>query len=213
MALADQCPALPPPLPLSHPHPIPPLSSPSPPRIREERRQGHFQPDPRFEEVKAYVRSGVFGKDEHTMREMDMLMGSLEGESEKMRARVGLMMGMRCTAHAPSHAQPSSHTTHGHPHPAPSPTPLTPPPPPQATRALAARTTSASATTSPPSWRPWTLLMPGTATPRPGRVLRSSTPPRPASSPATAPSGSTPRRSGVSSPAAWATEKLSANGD
>jgi len=56
------------------------------PRIREERAQGKFEPDERFEEVKAFVRSGVFGDDEHTMDEFDQLMGSLEGNEGFGRA-------------------------------------------------------------------------------------------------------------------------------
>lgn len=42
--------------------------------LRKERTEGKFVPDPRFEEVKEYVRSGVFGPYNY-----DELMGSLEG--------------------------------------------------------------------------------------------------------------------------------------
>ncbi|KAG9439753.1 hypothetical protein H6P81_019918 [Aristolochia fimbriata] len=42
--------------------------------LRKERAEGEFVPDPRFEEVKAFVRSGVFGSYSY-----DDLMGSLEG--------------------------------------------------------------------------------------------------------------------------------------
>ncbi|XP_068653751.1 alpha-1,4 glucan phosphorylase L isozyme, chloroplastic/amyloplastic [Aristolochia californica] len=42
--------------------------------LRKERAEGKFEPDPRFEEVKAFVHSGVFGP--HSYHE---LMGSLEG--------------------------------------------------------------------------------------------------------------------------------------
>ncbi|KAF8399569.1 hypothetical protein HHK36_015436 [Tetracentron sinense] len=42
--------------------------------LRKERAEGKFVPDPRFEEVKAFVRSGVFGPQNY-----DDLMGSLEG--------------------------------------------------------------------------------------------------------------------------------------
>ncbi|KAI3869209.1 hypothetical protein MKX03_021435 [Papaver bracteatum] len=42
--------------------------------LREERAAGKFVPDPRFQEVKAYIRSGVFGSNNY-----DELMGSLEG--------------------------------------------------------------------------------------------------------------------------------------
>ncbi|CAG9466914.1 unnamed protein product [Pedinophyceae sp. YPF-701] len=54
--------------------------------IREDRKEGKFEPDPRFEEVKAYVRSGVFGDDGETMGEFDQLMGSLEGNEGFGRA-------------------------------------------------------------------------------------------------------------------------------
>ncbi|KAI3699701.1 hypothetical protein L2E82_44157 [Cichorium intybus] len=43
-------------------------------RLRKERAQGKFIPDPRFEEVKEYIRSGVFGAYNY-----EELMGSLEG--------------------------------------------------------------------------------------------------------------------------------------
>ncbi|PWA85182.1 alpha-1,4 glucan phosphorylase L-1 isozyme, chloroplastic/amyloplastic [Artemisia annua] len=42
--------------------------------LRKERAEGKFVPDPRFEEVKEYVRSGVFGSYDY-----DELIGSLEG--------------------------------------------------------------------------------------------------------------------------------------
>ncbi|GAB4829065.1 Transcription factor stp1 [Ancistrocladus abbreviatus] len=42
--------------------------------LRKERAEGKFVPDPRFEEVKAYVRTGVFGPYDY-----EELMGSLEG--------------------------------------------------------------------------------------------------------------------------------------
>lgn len=42
--------------------------------LRKERAEGKFVPDPRFEEVKDYVRSGVFG-----IFDYDELLGSLEG--------------------------------------------------------------------------------------------------------------------------------------
>ncbi|KAK9052473.1 hypothetical protein SSX86_029102 [Deinandra increscens subsp. villosa] len=42
--------------------------------LRKERAEGKFVPDPRFEEVKEYIRSGVFGPYNY-----DELMGSLEG--------------------------------------------------------------------------------------------------------------------------------------
>uniref|UniRef100_A0A0E0KJ81 Alpha-1,4 glucan phosphorylase n=1 Tax=Oryza punctata TaxID=4537 RepID=A0A0E0KJ81_ORYPU len=49
--------------------------------LRKERAQGKFVPDPRFEEVKRYVRSGVFGTYNY-----DDLMGSLEGNEGYGRA-------------------------------------------------------------------------------------------------------------------------------
>ncbi|XP_051122029.1 alpha-1,4 glucan phosphorylase L-2 isozyme, chloroplastic/amyloplastic-like isoform X2 [Andrographis paniculata] len=49
--------------------------------LREERAKGKFVPDPRFEEVKAYVRSGVFGPYNY-----NDLMGSLEGNEGYGRA-------------------------------------------------------------------------------------------------------------------------------
>ncbi|XP_057531049.1 alpha-1,4 glucan phosphorylase L-2 isozyme, chloroplastic/amyloplastic-like isoform X1 [Amaranthus tricolor] len=49
--------------------------------LRKERAQGMFVPDPRFEEVKKYVRSGVFGSNNY-----DELMGSLEGNEGYGRA-------------------------------------------------------------------------------------------------------------------------------
>ncbi|OVA10799.1 Glycosyl transferase [Macleaya cordata] len=49
--------------------------------LRKERAEGKFVPDPRFEEVKAYVRSGVFGPYNY-----DELMGSLEGNEGYGRA-------------------------------------------------------------------------------------------------------------------------------
>ncbi|XP_074336321.1 alpha-1,4 glucan phosphorylase L-2 isozyme, chloroplastic/amyloplastic-like [Apium graveolens] len=48
--------------------------------LRKERADGKFVPDPRFEEVKAFVRSGVFGTN------YDELMGSLEGNEGYGRA-------------------------------------------------------------------------------------------------------------------------------
>lgn len=48
---------------------------------RIERAEGKFVPDPRFEEVKEYIRSGVFGKSNY-----DKLMGSLEGNEGYGRA-------------------------------------------------------------------------------------------------------------------------------
>ncbi|WOH15348.1 hypothetical protein DCAR_0934886 [Daucus carota subsp. sativus] len=48
--------------------------------LRKERADGKFVPDPRFEEVKAFVRSGVFGAN------YDELMGSLEGNEGYGRA-------------------------------------------------------------------------------------------------------------------------------
>ncbi|AES89986.2 putative glycogen phosphorylase [Medicago truncatula] len=49
--------------------------------LRKERAEGKFVPDPQFEEVKAYVRSGVFGTYNY-----DELMGSLEGNEGYGRA-------------------------------------------------------------------------------------------------------------------------------
>ncbi|KAL2906680.1 Alpha-1 4 glucan phosphorylase L-2 isozyme chloroplastic/amyloplastic [Bienertia sinuspersici] len=49
--------------------------------LRKERAEGKFVPDPRFEEVKEYVRSGVFGSHSYTE-----LMGSLEGNEGYGRA-------------------------------------------------------------------------------------------------------------------------------
>ncbi|KAK6242672.1 hypothetical protein SCA6_008061 [Theobroma cacao] len=49
--------------------------------LRKERAEGKFVPDPRFEEVKAYVRSGVFGPYNY-----EKLMGSLEGNEGYGRA-------------------------------------------------------------------------------------------------------------------------------
>ncbi|XP_071690821.1 alpha-1,4 glucan phosphorylase L-2 isozyme, chloroplastic/amyloplastic-like [Rutidosis leptorrhynchoides] len=49
--------------------------------LRNERSKGKFVPDPRFEEVKKYVRSGVFGPYNY-----DELMGSLEGNEGYGRA-------------------------------------------------------------------------------------------------------------------------------
>uniref|UniRef100_A0A453LV41 Alpha-1,4 glucan phosphorylase n=1 Tax=Aegilops tauschii subsp. strangulata TaxID=200361 RepID=A0A453LV41_AEGTS len=49
--------------------------------LRQERAEGKFVPDPRFEEVKEYVRSGVFGTSNY-----DELMGSLEGNEGYGRA-------------------------------------------------------------------------------------------------------------------------------
>ncbi|KAM7279417.1 hypothetical protein ACFE04_006551 [Oxalis oulophora] len=48
--------------------------------LRKERAEGKFVPDPRFEEVKEYVRSGTFGSN------YDQLMGSLEGNEGFGRA-------------------------------------------------------------------------------------------------------------------------------
>ncbi|XP_065855732.1 alpha-1,4 glucan phosphorylase L isozyme, chloroplastic/amyloplastic [Euphorbia lathyris] len=49
--------------------------------LRKERAEGKFVPDPRFEEVKKYVRSGVFGSNSY-----DELIGSLEGNEGFGRA-------------------------------------------------------------------------------------------------------------------------------
>ncbi|CAK8577301.1 unnamed protein product [Lathyrus sativus] len=49
--------------------------------LRKERAEGKFVPDPRFEEVKSYVRSGVFGTYNY-----DDLIGSLEGNEGYGRA-------------------------------------------------------------------------------------------------------------------------------
>uniref|UniRef100_A0A2N9J2U3 Alpha-1,4 glucan phosphorylase n=1 Tax=Fagus sylvatica TaxID=28930 RepID=A0A2N9J2U3_FAGSY len=49
--------------------------------LRKERTEGKFVPDPRFEEVKAFVRSGVFGPYNY-----EELMGSLEGNEGYGRA-------------------------------------------------------------------------------------------------------------------------------
>ncbi|VAI22114.1 unnamed protein product [Triticum turgidum subsp. durum] len=49
--------------------------------LRQERAEGKFVPDPRFEEVKEYVRSGIFGTGNY-----DELMGSLEGNEGYGRA-------------------------------------------------------------------------------------------------------------------------------
>ncbi|KAL5153071.1 Alpha-1,4 glucan phosphorylase L isozyme, chloroplastic/amyloplastic [Glycine soja] len=49
--------------------------------LRKERAEGKFVPDPRFEEVKEFVRSGVFGSYNY-----DELMGSLEGNEGFGRA-------------------------------------------------------------------------------------------------------------------------------
>ncbi|CAN0896440.1 Alpha-1,4 glucan phosphorylase L-2 isozyme, chloroplastic/amyloplastic [Linum grandiflorum] len=49
--------------------------------LRQERAKGKFVPDPRFEEVKEYVRSGVFGSYNY-----NELMGSLEGNEGYGRA-------------------------------------------------------------------------------------------------------------------------------
>ncbi|KAF8775582.1 hypothetical protein HU200_004358 [Digitaria exilis] len=49
--------------------------------LRKERAEGKFVPDPRFEEVKGFVRSGVFGTYNY-----DELMGSLEGNEGYGRA-------------------------------------------------------------------------------------------------------------------------------
>ncbi|ONM09507.1 starch phosphorylase1 [Zea mays] len=49
--------------------------------LRKERAEGKFVPDPRFEEVKEFVRSGVFGTYSY-----DELMGSLEGNEGYGRA-------------------------------------------------------------------------------------------------------------------------------
>ncbi|KAI3938532.1 hypothetical protein MKX01_030825 [Papaver californicum] len=50
-------------------------------KLRKERTEGKFVPDPRFQEVKAYIRSGVFGSNNY-----DELMGSLEGNEGYGRA-------------------------------------------------------------------------------------------------------------------------------
>lgn len=49
--------------------------------LRKERAEGKYVPDPRFEEVKAYIRSGVFGSYNY-----NQLMGSLEGNEGFGRA-------------------------------------------------------------------------------------------------------------------------------
>ncbi|XP_043697160.1 alpha-1,4 glucan phosphorylase L isozyme, chloroplastic/amyloplastic-like, partial [Telopea speciosissima] len=49
--------------------------------LRKERAEGKFVPDPRFEEVKAFVRSGVFGPSNY-----NELIGSLEGNEGYGRA-------------------------------------------------------------------------------------------------------------------------------
>ncbi|WCJ25628.1 Glycosyl transferase family 35 [Euphorbia peplus] len=49
--------------------------------LRKERAEGKFVPDPRFEEVKKYIRSGVFGSNNY-----DELIGSLEGNEGFGRA-------------------------------------------------------------------------------------------------------------------------------
>ncbi|XP_039011312.1 alpha-glucan phosphorylase 1-like [Hibiscus syriacus] len=49
--------------------------------LRKERAEGKFIPDPRFEEVKKFVRSGVFGSSSY-----DELLGSLEGNKGFGRA-------------------------------------------------------------------------------------------------------------------------------
>ncbi|KAM2858792.1 hypothetical protein COP2_024288 [Malus domestica] len=49
--------------------------------LRKERAEGKFVPDPRFEEVKEFVKSGVFGSDNY-----DELIGSLEGNEGFGRA-------------------------------------------------------------------------------------------------------------------------------
>ncbi|ERN09672.1 alpha-glucan phosphorylase, H isozyme [Amborella trichopoda] len=46
------------------------------PKLRKEREQGHFKPDPRFEEAKQYIRSGAFGSYDY-----NPLLDSLEGNS------------------------------------------------------------------------------------------------------------------------------------
>eukprot|EP00252_Welwitschia_mirabilis_P015924 TRINITY_DN3532_c0_g1_i1.p1 TRINITY_DN3532_c0_g1~~TRINITY_DN3532_c0_g1_i1.p1 ORF type:complete len:845 (-),score=181.40 TRINITY_DN3532_c0_g1_i1:152-2686(-) len=51
------------------------------PRLRKEREQGLFNPDPRFEEAKNFVKSGVFGDYDYTP-----LLESLEGNSGYGRA-------------------------------------------------------------------------------------------------------------------------------
>nr|POF04312.1 alpha-1,4 glucan phosphorylase l-2 isozyme, chloroplastic/amyloplastic [Quercus suber] len=49
--------------------------------LRKERTEGKFVPDPRFEEVKDFVRSGIFGPYNY-----EELMGSLEGNEGYGRA-------------------------------------------------------------------------------------------------------------------------------
>ncbi|KAK2973465.1 hypothetical protein RJ640_007966 [Escallonia rubra] len=49
--------------------------------LRKERAEGKFVPDPRFEEVKTFVRSGIFGPYNY-----NELMGSLEGNEDYGRA-------------------------------------------------------------------------------------------------------------------------------
>lgn len=46
------------------------------PKLRKERENGLFQPDPRFEEAKQFIRSGIFGNYDYTQ-----LLDSLEGNS------------------------------------------------------------------------------------------------------------------------------------
>ncbi|VFQ98226.1 unnamed protein product [Cuscuta campestris] len=46
------------------------------PHLRKQRENGQFKPDPRFEEAKQYIRSGVFGSYDYTQ-----LLDSLEGDS------------------------------------------------------------------------------------------------------------------------------------
>ncbi|XP_010528398.1 PREDICTED: alpha-glucan phosphorylase 1 [Tarenaya hassleriana] len=49
--------------------------------LRQERAEGKFVPDPRFEEIKKYIQSGIFGSNNY-----DELMGSLEGNEGFGRA-------------------------------------------------------------------------------------------------------------------------------
>ncbi|KAI3954299.1 hypothetical protein MKW92_043768 [Papaver armeniacum] len=57
-------------------------------KLRKERTDGKFVPDPRFQEVKAYIRSGVFGSNNY-----DELMGSLEGKRRLRSCRLFFSLG------------------------------------------------------------------------------------------------------------------------
>ena len=56
------------------------------PQIRSDRAAGKFTPDPRFEAVVAFIRSGVFGDDEKSLKIFDEMLGTLEGNSGFGRA-------------------------------------------------------------------------------------------------------------------------------